>query len=451
MARKVADLKSFSLTQFLNKDYWLIQDIGFTKALEDKDLIAITKAIVERLESNGWGVEEAYSIIHDKDTREVWSETGHCLVEDYKDAHIHMSVSFKKGQNIDANVVTIGSAIGVESQYVEKPKPGMYSWDNQLSYLVHAKDLDKFQYTPYDVYTYKGKDYESIYQESIARWERGAIKKTNKKAKEDIDFIESEILQGRMTKSQILLTDEYYQVYALNKRRIDDAFDTHGQRKMYKALQMLENGEFKVTVHYITGPAGTGKTMFANDLINDIKRQAKEATGEDWTVCKTASTNPVDDYQGEEMLLMDDVRGSSMRADDWLKLLDPYNISPSGARYRNKVVSARTIIITATIHPTAFFYMARENNTYGGNGYGEAVDQFLRRLHSVVKIHDINSCTIERPRVTTEAERKTLVKRPDLPYNYSLDPDNNLPEIVSTGDAIKIISSEIIESNSLKQ
>ena len=248
MTKRLSNLTTFALTQFLNKDYWLIEDIGFDKALEDKDLIAITDIIAKRLESNGWGVEEAYSIIHDKDTREVWSETGHCLVEDYKDAHIHMSVSFKKGQNIDANVVTIGSAIGVESQYIEKPKPGRYSWDNQLSYLVHAKDLDKFKYAPYDVYTCKGKDYKAIYQESIARWERGAIKKTNKKAKEDIDFIESEILQGRMTKSQILLTDEYYQVYALNKRRIDDAFDTYGQRKMYKALQMLENGDRKSVV-----------------------------------------------------------------------------------------------------------------------------------------------------------------------------------------------------------
>lgn len=454
MMKKQADLTTFSLTQYLEADYWKFysEDIVLKEAIDTGDLKKVSDWVYQTLITNGnWGIEEAYSIIHDKDSRQVWNEDIMDMVIEVKDPHIHMSVKFEKGKNVTATIDRIAEIIGVEPQYIEKPKAGRYSWDNQLAYLIHAKDLDKYSYNPSDVYTFQGESYMSIYTNSIERWKRGGIKKANKQAVEDVDWLENKILRGELVRSQIFLTDEYYAIYALNKHRIDDAFESYGQRKMYKALKKLENGEFKTLVYYLMGDAGSGKTSFAKDLIKDLIDNAKKEFNEDWQVCQTASTNPVDDYQGEEILLMDDVRGSSMRADDWLKLLDPWNVSPSSARYRNKIVTARVIIITATLHPAEFFYYAK--SVGGGTAQSEAIDQFLRRLMGVLHIIDFNKIKVLRS-IEGDTHKPLLVGH-DC-YNreittlakYSLEEQKALSS-KSRDEIIEELSDEVIANNKL--
>lgn len=465
---RVNDLTTFSVTQQLDYQLWGYDseditgsndtELNFKYALgaasskkeDDNGELAemIIKHLVYLLESsnNGWEVEEAYGIIHNKDTREVWSETLMRLVIEVKACHIHASFKFKKGANKGANIDSIARVLGLEPQYIEKPKPGRYSWDNQLAYLVHAKDNDKYQYNPDCVATLRGRNYRAIYEESIEKWRKGGLKKEKKQSKEDIDWFENMILRGKITRSQVLLTDEYYKLYAMYKGRIDDAFEVYAQRKMYKALESLQNGEFKTSVIYITGKAGAGKTRFANSLAQDLITKAKNEKGEDWTICQTASTNPVDDYQGEEILIMDDVRGTTMRADDWLKLLDPYNISPSSARYRNKVVVARVIIITATISPVEFFYYSK------GVGMGsmqrEAVDQFIRRLMSYLHVIDFDDIVHVKPRKIDSSEpRKKYFIGSDSVYS-----EYDIKDVYNRGAADEIIdelTGEILDNNNL--
>lgn len=412
MARNVAELTTFSLAQFLNIEYWNVAEEKFQKELEDiikeQNTERFTNYFIYLLEKNGWELEEVYSIIHNKDIQEKWDDKIMQVVLTPKDPHIHASFKFKKGKNKGATLEKIAEVLGLEPQYIEKPQAGRYSWDNQIAYLVHAKDEDKYQYEPEEVYTAKGKDYVAIYHESIEKWRRGAVKKANKKAKEDIDWIEDKVLKGEILRPQIFLTDDYYKIYSQNKKRLDDAFETYGQRKMYKAIKKLENGEFRIKVYYITGKAGSGKTRLANELIEKIKKEAKEKYNETWTTCKTASTNPVDDYNGEEIVLMDDVRGSTMRADDWLKLLDPYNFTPSSARYKNKVVASRVIFITATVSPIEFFYYSK--GVGSGSAQAEAVDQFLRRLMAIIEVIDVDEIMVNRS-IQSDKKRKHLVNK----------------------------------------
>lgn len=395
---RVNDLSSFSLTQILDPSYFNLENEKaqeyMVQYIQNKDLKGIMNLIFYLLKQCSWECSEMYGIIHDKDVRYVWDESVLNMVYEPKPIHIHISVRFKDKCNTNANVSTIAKALGVEPQYIEKPKSGRYSWNNQLAYLVHAKDKDKYQYSPNEVYTYKGESYTKIYHENIVMWEKGAVKKENKQTAEDVEWLEHGILTGQVTRSQILLTDSYYKIYAQHKRRLDDAFDIYSQRKMYKALEKLKNGEFKTSVYYIMGTPGSGKTRFAMEYAKRLVREAKEKLGEDWSIGSTASTNPVDDYMGEEILVMDDVRGSTMRADDWLKLLDPYNASPSSARYRNKVVTARVIIITAVIPPYEFFYYTK--GVGQGSAQSEAIDQFLRRLLSIIEVINYDKLIVKR-------------------------------------------------------
>lgn len=67
--------------------------------------------------------------------------------------------------------------------------------------------------------------------------------------------------------------------------------------------------------------------------------------GQIWDFCVTASTNAFDEYNGQKILFLDDIKGDGLTVSDWLKLLDPYMISPIYARYHNKMGSAKVIII----------------------------------------------------------------------------------------------------------
>lgn len=428
MAKKEAYLNSFSLAQELAPELWNWSEKG-KELIKNKDLKKLTDYIIFRLENvEKWTVEEAYSIIHNEDKRTVWSEAEMAYVAEEKLTHVHICIKFKKGQNNGATLNKIAEIVGLEPNYIEKPKSGRYSWDNQLAYLTHAKDGDKHQYTPDEVYTFKGTSYKKIYMENIDRWLRGrASKEKNKITEEDATYLESLILQGKIFKNQILLTDEYYKIYCKNKRLLDEAFDSYAQRKIARAEQRLENGETSIKVYYIMGKPGKGKTHFANNLIKNLITEAKEKFNENWTVCKTASLNPVDDYMGEEILFMDDVRGSTMRADDWIKLIDPWNLSPSSARFHNKTVASQVIIITATMNPVEFFYYTKGVGM--GKAQTEAIDQFIRRLMGIIKIIDYNDFEMLR----------SVRYKDKLPVNNAFDTSD---KIATTSDQEFSILSE---------
>ena len=94
----------------------------------------------------------------------------------------------------------------------------------------------------------------------------------------------------------------------------------------------------------------------------DILQKVALKFNQRWDCSLTASTNAFDDYNGQEILF-----------------LDPYMISPISARYRNKIGSAKVIIITSTKKPIPFFDTAKENDN-------EDSGQFVRRIDYLVTI-----------------------------------------------------------------
>ena len=337
MARKEANLSCFALTQQLDPKYWAWGAVQ-SQPLDDAkagNLDALVNQVDGRLRGGGMVAAEIHAILHDADDREVWSESECALVLERKALHVHMAVKFEAGKG--GTLAKIAEAVGLEQQYIEKAGKGRYGWDNLMSYLIHAKDEDKHQYSPDAVFSYAphgAKPYKTYAMEHWAEWEKGRAAKTRAKAEASIDDLEAKILEGQITKSQIILTDQYYSVYARYKRRCDDAFEIYGERRAYKTIQALQDGDFRLSVFFITGQAGAGKTRFSKRFVDAIADYSAKDGGDRWRICQTAATNPLDDYTGEEILFMDDVRGGSLSASDWLKLLDPYNISPGSARYQ---------------------------------------------------------------------------------------------------------------------
>ena len=412
--KKEALLTSISITQYFDTTYW--KNGWDEELIKSENVEKILEEIVRRA-SEVAIVSEAYAIKHDKDTSVGFDSVTNSTTSELKEPHIHALLKFSKG----ATLTDLAEKIGLAEQYLEKTKSGRYGYDNLLAYLIHAKDKDKYQYSPDEVFTLIGKNYLEIYHQRKESWLKGKAKKEVQKSFEDIDFLIDNILNENITKNDILLDKKYHTPYIVHKTRINDAFKTVGEIKGARTKDELENGEFKKTILFIYGNSGLGKSRFAKELAKDIIQMAK-LNNKKWQSITTAGTNMFDEVNGEEILLLDDVRGDSLTASDWLKVLDPYNISPVSARYQNKIGAAKVIIITSSKHPLAFFYYTK------GNAY-EDLSQYVRRIEHLATLKGTSEKPIfyeSHPVRTMNYKRRIPEIGYDVYLSYDFTPGNEM-------------------------
>jgi len=355
MSKKEAKLSCIMIAQQLEPKYWHGWDENLINSVKNGELTPLLEEVVNRVSEIAM-VSDAYAIIHDKDVNEIYDLETHTIKTEPENVHVHILLKFSKG----ATLISLALQLGIESQYIEKAKSGRYAFDNFLAYLIHAKDSEKFQYDPNEVTTLHGKNYLDVVTERYKSWKKGRAKKDISKSNTSLDDIYLQILNQQISKQEILSDPKLQIIYALNKTKINEAFMTLGEIKSNATKLALENGEFKKSIIFITGKSGLGKSRFAKTFVKELISLAN-INNYCWSDVVTAGTNIFDEINGEEILLLDDVRGDSLTASDWLKLLDPYNISPISARYHNRMGSARVIIITSTKHPLEFFFHTKGN------------------------------------------------------------------------------------------
>ena len=426
--KKEALLTSISITQYFDTTYW--KNGWDEELIKSENVDKILEEIVRRA-SEVAIVSEAYAIKHDKDTSVGFDSVTNSTTSELKEPHIHALLKFSKG----ATLTDLAEKIGLAEQYLEKAKSGRYGYDNLLAYLIHAKDKDKYQYSPDEVFTLIGKNYLEIYHQRKESWLKGKAKKEVQKSFEDIDFLIDNILNENITKNDILLDKKYHTPYIVHKTRINDAFKTVGEIKGARTKDELENGEFKKTILFIYGNSGLGKSRFAKELAKDIIQMAK-LNNKKWQSITTAGTNMFDEVNGEEILLLDDVRGDSLTASDWLKVLDPYNISPVSARYQNKIGAAKVIIITSSKYPLAFFYYTK------GNAY-EDLSQYVRRIEHLATLKGTSEKPIfyeSHPVRTMNYKRRIPEIGYDVYLSYDFTPGN---EMKSKEELLSMLVSKV--------
>lgn len=154
----------------------------------------------------------------------------------------------------------------------------------------------------------------------------------------------------------------------------------------------------------------------------------------------TAATNIFDEVNGEEILFLDDVRGDSLTASDWLKLLDPFNISPISARYQNKMGAAKVIIITSSKYPLDFFYDTKGNDR-------EDLSQYVRRIEclATIKGNDKNpKFYVSYPQRMEEPVKTILENEQEVSLSYDFTDDSLLN---SRQDLLSTLLSKIAINN----
>lgn len=382
MARKESRVRRVMLTQQLRPELFS----GWSdaeKATLGQGAQQYGQVIQDKLDDAGLAVSSMYAITHDKDQYREWDEAKNDYQLVVKPQHMHVVIEFLDG--VESTISAISRAVGVTQNMLEKGQRGRNAGDNMRAYLIHAKDSEKYQYSPDEVATIEGEDYRKIFARRRESWEKGRATKhkANSRKKEDVEFYLLKVLHGEISKSEILVDDDLYAIYSYNKSKFDEAFATYAERRAQLAARKLEAGEFSTTILFVTGRPGAGKTAWVkNALIPRVIDTAREH-GERWEYYTGGATNPLDDWHGEEVLLLDDVRASAMDATDWLLLLDPHQTGTASARYHNKTnVAPRVIVLTAYKNPNEFF------NYVPKSGGGEALDQFIRRLSAIIKVQE---------------------------------------------------------------
>lgn len=359
-------IKQFVFEQQLKAEYWDWED----EKLELFDDWQVNKAIIfeeiyrrlKALESEKVKLECIALIVHYLDKNDL---------NEFIFPHIHLY-----GKYSDKRTLTrIAKALGIKLQYIEFPKDkNRYFEENQLAYLTHAQQPDKYQYPTHEVETFGTFDYSNFILSNAKKFEKQSATIKRKKTDESLDLINQQILKGELFLEDILADDDLFLLYSNHKLQFKQAFDSYAERLAFKNLKDLTTGKYKMTVMYFQGKSSLGKSYLARTIAQKVREYAEENKFKS-RIYSASSSNPFDDYYGEDIILLDDIRPDSLRKADWLKLLDPINTSRMSARFTNKQVVPRLILITNTQLPEQFFNIFKD----------EALDQYIRR---------INFCTI---------------------------------------------------------
>lgn len=186
-----------------------------------------------------------------------------------------------------------------------------------VQYLIHLNDKSKVQYKWEDIVT----NCEDMTPFKVQSNAQGEI---------TIQRIMEQIEKGEIREFNQF---EYIpiEIWAKYKTRIENGLTFYRER-------VYMDKDRQINVVFMSGETGVGKTSFAKQYCTQAKK----------SFCVSSSSNdPMQDYKGEDVLILDDLRDSDFKFTDLLKILDNHTKTTMKARYHNKAFIGETIIITS--------------------------------------------------------------------------------------------------------
>lgn len=259
-------------------------------------------------------------ILHDKD----------------KDAspHYHIYLNFGKS-GVDSKLVA--EWFGLQESQINRIQGRA---TDMLQYLTHSNDSQrhKFQYSPSEVVA------NFDFEEEIKKSKIIGDFKTYSYAQQ-LEYVNSLPVSEKTT--------------AFNK--LSNLWKIHCQ-------VLTLNPDRDIDVMFIHGKPGTGKTYYAK----------KFAKSKGYDFCISSSSNDAwQDYLGQKCMILDDIRDTAFKFEDFLKIIDNNTASSIQARYGNKVFNGELIIITSSVHLSLWYkYVVKS----------EDLKQLYRRISCYVEV-----------------------------------------------------------------
>lgn len=293
-----------------------------------------------------WSVlDQFYYICHDRDNKE--------------NVHMHFYGKVKNKTRIPTQALLnkVNKLAGCECiqfQNINKIKrENGDGWDDISAYGLHRKFPEKFQYSPDDVTA--NFDFEAAADRSLNR--KSSIK--DPVLRKYVQLIDA----GTLTRYNYIdfMPIEHYVNY---KSKLEKAWAYYNDRK----IQEIKDGSWDIDVIYIYGNSETYKTTLAKKLC-----QSK-----DMNYCISSSQNDIlQDYKGEDALILDDLRPEALNFADLMKMLDHNTRSSTSSRFYNKFLFCKLIIITSVIDIDNFYK--------GFKSDLEPIKQIKRRCNIYIK------------------------------------------------------------------
>ena len=274
--------------------------------------------------------------LHDRDIKEDGTP---------KKPHYHVFLHF--GYAVD--ISKVATWFSCAENHVNKIRK---RWDSAMLYLVHKNALDKYQYSVEEVVA------SFDYAAEVARIEKAEKAKVKT---EEIRALATSVMVGDISLTSAIQKLSLYDFNPSAMRWLTDAYQI-------RCRSAKPNRNIDVILIY--GKSGTGKTSLAKLLCENMGKE----------YCVSSSSNDVlQDYGGEHVLILDDVREYTFEFVDWLKVLDNHTSSSIRSRFRNKVFLGDMIIITTSQDPCAWFIGCYEERW-----------QFYRRINQYLRLEGEN-------------------------------------------------------------
>ena len=319
-------------------------------AMVANQLEYINMELVKEQLNNRECIKDWAYIIHDKDIKENGEPVA---------PHVHIIMRFKGPQQLKY----IGNWFEQKEQYVEAWKGG---WTTACRYLTHANDESKHQYDNSEVIA--NFDYDKQ-KENIKP-------KRQSKAEREREIVNL-ILDGKIKRHNIYLkeTDDLVDrdEAVLYSAKIKQAFENRSKELI---KEEKKRGE-PMKVIYVFGKAGAGKTTYAHRICENMKYSY---------AISGASNDPLQDYEGQDCLVLDDYRADDQKAADILKMLDNNTASSVKSRYSNKSLAECKMIIITSVLPLEEWWERVSMS------HKEPIEQFKRRVNY---IYEVNAETVD--------------------------------------------------------
>lgn len=289
-------------------------------------------------------VEWAY-IVHNKDKHH-----NNTVVE----PHIHVVLKYLNPQVLD----NIAQKFDDTAEHFEIWKGKI---NNAYSYLLHRTDeaRNKYQYSVKDVVA------SFDFEQRIKDIEKNVAKKqkalSSKVILQLIDaYAQSDSLDHEDLIEKIGITE-----FAKKKALIDNIDQVKLQKKHQRFLKEFDG---QMATYWLYGPAGVGKTTIAK-LLADPNNTAILGSSRDY----------FQTYQGENTVIINDLRPNEFTYSDLLKLLDTTeNDKMAPRRYHDIPLNLKEVYITTPYSPQEFY-----NETYISNRRVDTFKQLERRIKPI--------------------------------------------------------------------
>ena len=358
--------------------------------------------LVDRIETRLHPVRYAV-IVHDKDV----DKDG-----DIKETDIHAMMCFKNARYLDA----VAKKIGDKAQYIEK-------WDgdanNGFSYLLHrtndARKKGKHQYDPGDAkanfdFAELMQTLESNLVQAEANTGSGGYK---------IDELLNAMYLGIMTKEEAEkhMTGAQYGRY---RRQVEEVWAKRLRNLAAEWREEMKEQGKQVTVIWLYGEAGTGKTRLAREIATK-RNQPYYISG--------SSRDVFQAYSGEHTIILDELRPKVMEYQDILRIMDPFGLTDgvmAPSRYVDKPLAVDLIIITTPYSPWLFYRVLFPERS----GQTDRFDQLERRITATIYMQQSSIDLVSFDAITESYIPDAAVSRPN-PYSQQSRP-------TSTGNAADV-------------